>query len=50
MLEWFCLGELWKAVQASGPIKSLVGAVILVLAVLQLVAWCSEIVRLWLQP
>ncbi len=49
MLEWFCLGELWKAVQASGPIKSLVGAVILVLVALQLMIWCAEIVRLWLQ-
>ncbi len=46
MLELFCLLELWRAVTEWGPIKCLVGAVILALTVLQLVVWCAEIVRL----
>ncbi len=49
MFELFCLWSLW-VVEGWGPIRRLVGAVILVLAVLQLVAWCAEIVRLGLQP
>ncbi len=48
MFELLRLGSLW-VVEECGPIKCLVGAVILVLALLELVASCSGIIHVGLQ-